>query len=1025
MQQLLDETGIPIEWDRDASQRGLQRNVFHWIGFDDPFKEVQSRLPGHKTITAVEVAQKHGVPRNELEKFIKMEIEEASMFQSLPTTFLFVVAYAIMCVVHDDAEVVRSVEGSVRFAVDETANYAFYGNHMGFNTLDDVNSAADFWSWTKKGLIPLLYAGDVLETELAWNVSNAYEEPYAKQHESYLPKSEIGVPSQRGFLLNYNRIVAGMRFTLQKSKPIKCKSSQLLLKFWNRPCYGPAYEIDPETWTARAKTIADNVTWFYVWEDVSALQNRLMVMEAQGWLDESVEKVTISIPLYNAEFGLHTLFDINCFFSRGGSMWKQHVPLSSFARWWTYPFYVVYDIIWLLGLVHILRSEFKEVMWYCKHRPCSALYNEYFGFWNVVDWFSIISGSVIVALAALCFSEMSDCNTYLTKIPVPGIMPEPAQYDDYQEKVDKYMKHLQSVVSYVARLKVVLATYPMIIIFRLFKAFSAQKRLAIVTDSLYVIGVDFFHFTLIFLSIFVTLGVAGQILFGRGMASFTTFPRALNTVFRMMLLDFDWESFGKNGVSNLEAGVFVMITVTILNLIFLNMTLSIVMDGYSMVKMTAISGDTLFTEITQLIMRFYYERYADWVPLVTVRDALMDLEHTLKKRDRDAREARKAGRTSTKADSQTIVGRDTKCVPGLRVIPVDEDIASFVGEGIVQMVSVRGDRVRVLHVGRDGEGNEGPYVREYDIGHDLNFELKLVPGEDIVEFDTEDDSFTSDHEVISPARLMKVVREYDPRAYISHTQCLQLCVECVRHYYKTHCEDVDMDQLMQLMRKLKFRLKHMDQLIKDGSCQALSTTAVNDLPHLQECLTKLFTTVDEEREQTHSQIHEMEKDVKELKEQLKKDKPLEHHAHTHVNTVAHHRVKAPSVSTASRAESELPANMESSASAQTASGKRVVPFAAHKRRDFGAHVFEVTQDEVDAYDDDQLIADIDLLLKETAAAAGRPYDHFSSGPTWQRSHSGISLDSIGLEDSETHSAWSETSRNSRDLPRSHVHDRRK
>jgi len=270
------------------------------------------------------------------------------------------------------------------------------------------------------------------------------------------------------------------------------------------------------------------------------------------------------------------------------------------------------------------------------------------------------------------------------------------------------------------------------------------------------------------------------------------------------------------------------------------------------------------------------------------------MEAQARHKDTETREAKKAGRAATKADNNTIVGRDCKCVAGLRVLPADHDIAYFVGEGIVEMVSVKGDRARVRHLGTQGQGKEGEHVRDYDIGHDLNFELKLVPGEDVIEFEHEDEAFTNnDAEVISPARLMKIVREHSKNSYMQHKQALGLCIDCVNHYYKAHCEDVNQDQLLQLMRKVRFRIKKIQELIKDGSCQALSVSVVDDLPRLRAALSKFYTEVEAERAITHSLIHEQEMEIADLHEKLQTRHPGEHaaqvfHAEQVEHEVSHH-----------------------------------------------------------------------------------------------------------------------------------------
>lgn len=130
-----------------GDEEGLQRNVFGWIGSDDPFKEKSGGVPLHKTITADEVVKKHGVPWQILQQYIESEIKETEDFSSLPFTLFFVIAYAIMVIIHDEAVVVRAVEDSISFDIVDNANFAFDSPNMAHKDITDVGSLADFWSW--------------------------------------------------------------------------------------------------------------------------------------------------------------------------------------------------------------------------------------------------------------------------------------------------------------------------------------------------------------------------------------------------------------------------------------------------------------------------------------------------------------------------------------------------------------------------------------------------------------------------------------------------------------------------------------------------------------------------------------------------------------------------------------------------------------------------------------------------------------------------------------------------------------
>merc|ERR1719321_1094776 len=105
----------------------------------------------------------------------------------------------------------------------------------------------------------------------------------------------------------------------------------------------------------------------------------------------------------------------------------------------------------------------------------------------------------------------------------------------YRTWVHEHLDNLEDVTKVAHFFKLLLSCYPMVIVMRLFKAFAAQPRLAVVTSTLSICMVDMLHFLLVFLSVFMTYAVAGVLLFGREVDDFTTYPRAINACFRHMM----------------------------------------------------------------------------------------------------------------------------------------------------------------------------------------------------------------------------------------------------------------------------------------------------------------------------------------------------------------------------------------------------------------------------------------------------------------------------------------------------------
>merc|ERR1719230_1036419 len=99
-----------------------------------------------------------------------------------------------------------------------------------------------------------------------------------------------------------------------------------------------------------------------------------------------------------------------------------------------------------------------------------------------------------------------------------------------------------------------MALYPFVTVARFFKAFSAQARLAAVTKTLQNASTDIVHFGIVFGTVFSVYTVSAMILFGQELNEFANLGRALNTVFRCLLGDFDWDEM--NDVGRLEAGIW-------------------------------------------------------------------------------------------------------------------------------------------------------------------------------------------------------------------------------------------------------------------------------------------------------------------------------------------------------------------------------------------------------------------------------------------------------------------------------------
>jgi len=578
-----------LQYDPDLK---LQKHVLWWVhDLGDKFEaKIRSKQEAvlHRTVSLGDVVSKHGVPCEELIKTVVAKAEMYEACRTLPFTILLVVSFALVVYTHDNALVVNAVEDSIAFDIIENANFAFSSPHpfMGHKNMEDVNSHADFWSWMTRGFVPLVFKQ---RYELA--EGRNWSEPYVQDTAEVFPIED------RGVYLNYNRIVLGVRLSQERAaEKVSCPESKLQ-SFYDKECVGGLmWALEPEVIFARRNNDATRVQWLLIQDDVDTIQRQLLQMEKDLWLDERTTKVQVAIPVYNGEYGLHTLVQCNFFFSRGGHIWKAIIPQSAFAdtfkKWESY----LYDITWLACLLWMFGNEVYEIVSMARAYGCSQLCQQYLQIWNIIDWFSILSGVVIVILFSVHESNTHSMNAALEEFG--NLKANATGPHEYFAKGAAYAEALATDVHFFFYLKLVLAFYPLVIVLRLFKAFGSHPRLAVVTSTLKAARIDLAHFGIIFCSVFLTYMVAGIVLFGKASKSFATAARAANTCFRMMFGDFEWDEMQIAG--RLDSFVWFVPFEVLVTLLMINMIMAIVMDAYSEVA-NSTDSDSLWLVAKRVI----------------------------------------------------------------------------------------------------------------------------------------------------------------------------------------------------------------------------------------------------------------------------------------------------------------------------------------------------------------------------------------------------------------------------------------
>jgi len=318
-------------------------------------------------------------------------------------------------------------------------------------------------------------------------------------------------------------------------------------------------------------------------------------------------KVEISVPVFNANYGVYSLIKVMFFFNRGGHIWKRIIPYSTYSQWWYGVWNIIPDALWAAGLVNIAVTELfliEQVLTSKTLNGWRSLRSEYMSIWNTVDWANVISGIFVIIGFMFRFKNSKALNDELMFI---GQLDAVAERAEFEASIVKFVTSLEEELDNANVFRILLGVYPLLLVTRLFKSFAHQPRLSIVAKTISSSAGDMAHFLLVFLSVFLTFAVAGVILFGRAVPDFTRFVLSVNSCFRIMMGDFDWDSYltiGRGEAFAWFGGFMVGIV-----LLLLNMLLAIVMDAYSEQKALIGEADTLWDEFKEICKQMKGQYY--------------------------------------------------------------------------------------------------------------------------------------------------------------------------------------------------------------------------------------------------------------------------------------------------------------------------------------------------------------------------------------------------------------------------------
>jgi hypothetical protein len=547
------------------------------------------------------------IMREELIDFLSYDVSSEESCMSLPHAMALLAVFAVMVQSHFQTEVEFQLQNAIKYELENGMSWA--NGHLSFY---DVIWPGEFFAWFSEGVIPRVWDRD----DSAGNL---------------LPAAEWDR------FLKYNKVVGSVRLIQERSEELPCTAGELGLKFYGTLCHD-----EKQTWSTASFGYCDkrqhgelvpcpftpkeDTNLFEVWLDALDAPDSVALqfddLKNARFIDQSTKYIEVRMVVFNAELatGILGSLRVKFEFQRGGAI-KKFVTLNSFH---TEPYHAMeiamMDVFFFVLVFQMTYSEMKEMV----PMIVRGKFMEYMGFWNIIDWMSIIVSFImlvlwiiIVTFTMLLAGELDKAETLerenlfgglAVQDWAPNTSTSPSAVGVKRNDVKALKDHYEliytsadEIIGFVEILRMVCAIFCLVLIFRFFKSFAAQPKLAQVTDTIYSSGVDIIHFFFVFSIITLCYCIAGMVIFGTQLFEFSTLTKAFMTSFKTLMGDFDFEA--QYATDQFAAFAWFWSFNIVVLLVMLNMLLAIVMDEYSTVKSKALEATTLWAQTSTLLRR--------------------------------------------------------------------------------------------------------------------------------------------------------------------------------------------------------------------------------------------------------------------------------------------------------------------------------------------------------------------------------------------------------------------------------------
>lgn len=585
----------------------------------------------------LKVAARSGseVPRESIINYLEEEMDHNQKCLEFPWIFFYFCFFSCVVLLHEHIVDVSQVERNFNGFLSGTT---FEGIHVnpawpvgGHKDIEDIDLVADVWTYLYDAVFPL-----------------------------FLNPNQTTPRNDLDRVLRYNQLLGGLTlrqvrkerkncadehpglgpFNKQNANPFLMNFDCFPLQSISKECFGPGELIQgfcpgskaglgsggrrlaASKHAARSRlgvgkkgtirlnpfgdqTLYDNmfVAIFPSHEGLDHAHNRLKQYMANTWIDEQTALLEVMLYTLNPDLGVYTQSTVSIYFPPDGGILPFVQTTSFLSKPYPNALVIVVDVVWALLFLQMTGLFVGRL---CKF-GCRECFKDMF---MLIDCLCVLGGIAIIALWIVYNLKLSDLQDVVAECAIHRPELDPAKrttpyvdaMDTYFDHIDKMQRELGAMTEFVQVYRIGICWYSLLCVIRFFKAFRSQPRLAVVTQTLENSFVDFVHFFIVFLTMYMSYVISGMFLFGHRMADFSSLELAFTKCFLMLNGDFNFDELMEENPGT--AGIWFYTFIIFMVMLLLNMALAIIMDVYGGAKEAASFSDAIWDQLGMMWAEF-------------------------------------------------------------------------------------------------------------------------------------------------------------------------------------------------------------------------------------------------------------------------------------------------------------------------------------------------------------------------------------------------------------------------------------